>query len=248
MYDLIMCGAIDMVDIDARARSMLKLYQRSLAAQIPYENDHEDSIDTPETRALLARSASAGVVLLKNDDAILPIKADTVQRLAVIGSCAALALTSGGGAASVPYENFKTTPLDAITEMAAERDVQVSYAPGVFTHKFSPVLDPNMRHPDTGEKERAKIEFWKKAPSERWKDAEAEAGVDVGLEPDHVLNSRSTRCFVHDGVPEDICHEGHYARVSARRTHIYLCERLTVDHARLYPSTERQLVYRSHSR
>ena len=59
--------------IDQRARTVLEFVKRSYANGIP-ENAPEKTIDTPETAALLRRVGNEGIVLLKNDKNILPLK------------------------------------------------------------------------------------------------------------------------------------------------------------------------------
>lgn len=61
--------------IDQRARTVLEFVKRSYANGIP-ENAPEDTIDTPETAALLRRVGNEGIVLLKNDRNVLPLKKD----------------------------------------------------------------------------------------------------------------------------------------------------------------------------
>ncbi|MGO4108157.1 beta-glucosidase H [Paenibacillus sp. YAF4_2] len=70
--------------------------------------------------------AEQSIVLLKNDDSILPLA--PANSIAIIGQAAVNLIASGGGSAHVPYAG-SVTPLQAI-EHRAGPDVRVSYVPG----------------------------------------------------------------------------------------------------------------------
>ena len=61
--------------LDERARAVLNLVKACAAAGIP-ENAEEKTGDTPETAALLRRIGNEGIVLLKNEKNVLPLKKD----------------------------------------------------------------------------------------------------------------------------------------------------------------------------
>ncbi|USP81333.1 family 3 glycoside hydrolase [Curvularia clavata] len=123
--------------IDERVRAVLTCIQRSIAAGIP-ENAPEEERDTPETAALLRDIASQGIVLMKNEQDVLPFKRD--KKVLVIGPNAKTAVFSGGGSASLrPY--YAVTPLDGISHKAEN----VEYTVGCHAHKMLPVLGPRMR-------------------------------------------------------------------------------------------------------
>ena len=66
--------------IDERARNVLELVKQCAKSGIP-ENAEEKTIDTPETAAFLRRLASESVVLMKNDDNVLPLSKDKSVRI-----------------------------------------------------------------------------------------------------------------------------------------------------------------------
>ncbi|KAK9311255.1 glycoside hydrolase superfamily [Lipomyces starkeyi] len=67
--------------------------------------------DTPETTALLRKVAGESIVLLKNEDKVLPFKRD--KTIAIIGPDAKIATISGGESASLlPYHAI--TPFEGI--------------------------------------------------------------------------------------------------------------------------------------
>ena len=61
--------------IDERARNVLELVNRCAASNIP-EHAEEKTADTPETAALLRRIGANSIVLMKNEDNVLPLKKD----------------------------------------------------------------------------------------------------------------------------------------------------------------------------
>jgi beta-glucosidase len=65
--------------IDERVRNVLNLVNRVAAAGIP-ENAEEKTADTPETAALLRKIGGESIVLMKNEDSVLPLKKDKKVR------------------------------------------------------------------------------------------------------------------------------------------------------------------------
>lgn len=103
--------------------------------------------DTPEQRAVARTAATESIVLLKNDQDVLPI-ARTIHSIAVIGPNAAVARTGGGGS-SLVRPNYSVAPLDGLRERAGNQ-VQVSYAqgvsiPGEDASKDSPAAQAQLR-------------------------------------------------------------------------------------------------------
>ena len=102
----------------------------------PYARLGADDIASPASRKLALEAALQSLVLLKNEDAILPLKADT--RLAVIGpnadSLAAL------------EANYQGTSVDPVTPLLGLRqrfgDHRVSYAQGAPLSAGVPVMIP----------------------------------------------------------------------------------------------------------
>ena len=95
-----------------------------------FERQHEagGQVDTPAQRAAARTAATEGAVLLKNAGEMLPIDGAKTRSVAVIGPCAAVARTGGGGS-SLVRPAYSVTPLDGIKEAAGAR-VDVRYALG----------------------------------------------------------------------------------------------------------------------
>jgi beta-glucosidase len=125
---------------------ILNFVRKAQESGIPFEAP-EKPIDTPAVRALLREAANAGVVLLKNDDSILPLSLKFGTRIAVIGPNANTASYAGGGSASLPA-SYTVTPLEAITAIADEAGASVSYTIGADCTRWTPLLDQFLRAPD----------------------------------------------------------------------------------------------------
>ncbi|KAH7417854.1 glycoside hydrolase superfamily [Cadophora sp. MPI-SDFR-AT-0126] len=119
--------------IDERVREMLKLVNRCAASGIP-EDAPELEIDSPEIRALLRELAVSSIVLLKNENKILPFS--KTKSTVVIGPNAIIATICGGGSASLPSYNA-TTPYEGIQ---AALGTKVPFTVGAYSHKELPIL------------------------------------------------------------------------------------------------------------
>jgi beta-glucosidase len=86
-------------------------------------------VDTPEQRQVARTAANESIVLLKNSGGALPLSAERMRKIAVIGPNAAVARTGGGGS-SLVRPKYAITALDGIREAAGPR-ADVVYALGV---------------------------------------------------------------------------------------------------------------------
>jgi beta-glucosidase len=72
------------------------------------------SADTPEHRDLALKVAQESIVLLKNDQNVLPFDLEKIKTIAVIGPNADVARTGGGGSSRIrPYHTV--SPLDGLS-------------------------------------------------------------------------------------------------------------------------------------
>ena len=86
-------------------------------------------VDTPEQKAVAFNGATEGIVLLRNDGALLPLDPAKTHSIAVIGPNAAVARTGGGGS-SLVKPKYAIAPLDGIRERAGNA-IRVTYELGV---------------------------------------------------------------------------------------------------------------------
>ncbi|KAF7715058.1 Beta-glucosidase [Penicillium ucsense] len=127
--------------LDERVRNVLNLVNWVDPLGIP-EGAEEKALNRPEDQALMRRAAAESVVLLKNEDNILPLKKD--GPILVIGPNAKIASYCGGGSASLaPY--YTVSPFEGVT---AKSSGEVKYSQGVYSHKDLPLLGPLMKTED----------------------------------------------------------------------------------------------------
>ena len=125
------CRKLLQIELDYCVRNVLNLVKKVMPLGIP-ENAPEGTVDTKETSQALRKIAGDGIVLLKNENNILPLKKD--KTVAVIGPNAKFAAVSGGGSASLlPY--YAITPYDGIAEQAKD----VKYSLGAVGYKALPL-------------------------------------------------------------------------------------------------------------
>jgi beta-glucosidase len=119
-------GSLTEAELDDKVRRILRALVKTRL--IDFEKPQLDSELNSEKHKLLTRKvAEEGIVLLKNDGNILPLK-QSIKKLAVIGPNASLARLGGGGSASVsPF--YAVSPLEGIIELCGP-DTEILYEEG----------------------------------------------------------------------------------------------------------------------
>ncbi|KAK9420744.1 putative Beta-glucosidase [Seiridium unicorne] len=119
--------------IDQRAKTVLEFVKRCYESGIE-ENAPEKTLDTPETAAMLRKIGNEGIVLLKNNNEVLPFKKD--KKTVVIGPNAKIATYHGGGSAALA-SYYAVTPFDGIKEKLSTAP---EYTVGQYSHLMLPPL------------------------------------------------------------------------------------------------------------
>jgi beta-glucosidase len=123
--------------VDAAVTRLLTVFDRLSA--LDDELAPPRGVDRAEDRALARRVAAESMVLLKNDDDMLPIDASAVATIAVIGPNGERARIMGGGSASLA-PHYRLTPLDAM-RLHLHNGVKVLYEQGCDIERTVPPLD-----------------------------------------------------------------------------------------------------------
>ena len=88
----------------------------------------EQTRDTPEMRAFARKLANEGMVLLRNEENVLPIKPGT--KITIIGPNAKARVISGGGSANLKA-SYVVTPFEGIVSNKPD-GVSVEYTIGCY--------------------------------------------------------------------------------------------------------------------
>ncbi|MFD3586717.1 glycoside hydrolase family 3 C-terminal domain-containing protein [Streptomyces sp. NPDC058683] len=124
-------GSVDEALLDRAVRRVLTLKERLGLFENPYVDAAraERVVNRTEHRALALRAARESMVLLKNEGGLLPLAADKVRTVALIGPNADDELNLLGEYNAYPALHETPSIRAALTRLLGDR-VQVRYAPG----------------------------------------------------------------------------------------------------------------------
>lgn len=131
--------------LDERARDILSFVQRQAQRNpdVVFGDGKERTRDSPEGRKFGRRLAAEGIVVLKNEQDVLPIEAKKVKRVALIGPNMKDRIISGGGSAALKA-SYIVTPYAGIVDNAP-KGIEFDYAVGCYgafrsTHRANGVI------------------------------------------------------------------------------------------------------------
>ncbi|HFK5584235.1 TPA: glycoside hydrolase family 3 C-terminal domain-containing protein [Elizabethkingia anophelis] len=118
--DLIKSGKVGTTELDDKVRRILRLaYNTTMNPNKPLGN-----IASEDHMAVAKEIGEEGIVLLQNNNNVLPINTDRVRKIAVIGENAIKMMTVGGGSSSLKVK-YETLPLEGIkSRFGKKADVQ----------------------------------------------------------------------------------------------------------------------------
>lgn len=118
--DLIKSGKVGTTELDDKVRRILRLaYNTTMNPNKPLGN-----IASENHMAVAKEIGEEGIVLLQNNNNVLPINTDKVRKIAVIGENAIKMMTVGGGSSSLKVK-YETLPLEGIkSRFGKKADVQ----------------------------------------------------------------------------------------------------------------------------
>ncbi len=117
-------GELPVADLDAKVRNVLRLiFRTAMNTQKPF-----GALCSEAHYAAARRIGGEGIVLLKNDSALLPVKKEA-KRILVVGENAVKMMTVGGGSSSLKVER-EISPLEGIRTRAAKDGIEVKYVRG----------------------------------------------------------------------------------------------------------------------
>ena len=117
-------GRASMEVLDDKVRRVLRLnFRTAMNSKKPF-----GSLNSPEHNAAARKIAGEGIVLLKNEDNILPIDLEKTSKILVVGENAIKKMTVGGGSSSLKAQN-ECTPVVGLREAVGDK-VEVVYQRG----------------------------------------------------------------------------------------------------------------------
>ncbi|MDR0908054.1 MAG: glycoside hydrolase family 3 C-terminal domain-containing protein [Rikenellaceae bacterium] len=126
LLDSVRSGAVPEGVIDEKVKNILRV--RLAIEPIPAEKANVELTAKPEQAQIAYDVAVKSIVLLKNEDGLLPLNLENHPKIAVIGSNAVQTMGLGGVGAGV--KAFKeVTPLQGLTEKIGDR-AEIVYAEG----------------------------------------------------------------------------------------------------------------------
>ncbi|MDE6845030.1 MAG: glycoside hydrolase family 3 C-terminal domain-containing protein [Lachnospiraceae bacterium] len=135
-------GEISEETVNAKVRNILRMMFRLKMIGKQKEERKRGSYNTPEHREMTLRTAEESMILLKNENHALPLNADKIKKLVVIGQNAAKIHSDGGGSAEIkalyeicPLMGLKTY-LGGNTEVQYLKGYHVPDKPKTFDHNW----------------------------------------------------------------------------------------------------------------
>jgi beta-glucosidase len=125
LVSLVKNGVIAEYLLDEKVRRILTVMYRTGMIE---GKRKEGAYNTKEHRDVAAKVAEEGIVLLKNENNILPLNKNSIKSLAVIGLNATRTQAMGGGSSQVrPF--YEITPLQGLQNIVGS-SASIMYAPG----------------------------------------------------------------------------------------------------------------------
>ena len=123
-YEKLKAGEASMEVLDEKVRRVLRLnFRTAMNSKKPY-----GSICSPEHYDAARKIAGEGIVLLKNENNILPIDLEKTSKILVVGENAIKKMTVGGGSSSLKARD-EFTPIVGLREAVGDR-AEVVYQRG----------------------------------------------------------------------------------------------------------------------
>ncbi|TFK93148.1 glycoside hydrolase family 3 protein [Polyporus arcularius HHB13444] len=144
---LLSCQKLKEATLDERATQILNFVQRQARRNpdVVFGDGKERSRDSPEARAFCRKLAAEGMVVLKNEEGLLPLKGDNVKKIALIGPNMKDRIISGGGSAALKA-TYIVTPYAGLVDNAP-KGVEFKYEVGCYSFKYTPTLEAFLKTP-----------------------------------------------------------------------------------------------------
>lgn len=138
LLEKIKSGELSEVKLDDKVRRILRvMFIIGLFDDYKYDST---KVNTDEHKQIALDVAKEGIVLLKNENSILPLDLSKVKSIAVIGPNSNVARTGGGGSSMVsPF--YSVSPLEALKNKIGDK-VKIIFAQGSLLDGDSEPIEP----------------------------------------------------------------------------------------------------------
>jgi beta-glucosidase len=186
-------GRISEKTIDDKIRRILREYERFGYFDTP-DISKDYILDSAGVRAAALTAARGGIVLLKNEQNILPINSKSMKRIALIGPNGFPGVTGGGGSALV--QPLYPLSLYAALQRIAPKGTSITFESGIYETDIAPsefYRHTNFYTKTKGEKiPGLKVEYY----SKRWPDG-------IPDQEQHVDKSNLVFTHIPSGIVKD---------------------------------------------
>lgn len=157
LLEKIKAGEISEECVNEKIRNILRMMLRLNMIGENKEHRNKGSYNTEEHRRTLLETARESVILLKNEDKLLPLDEKQQKKIAVIGQNAVAVHSNGGGSAEIKAL-YEISPLMGIKKLLGG-NTKVCYAPGYVIPGKEENSDINWQADSTRHLEEGKIQI-----------------------------------------------------------------------------------------
>lgn len=144
-------GAVPLSTIEDKVKRILTVIFKLGLFDNPEWKENPSLINSEDNKKIAYETSKASIVLLKNEQNILPLKQETLKTLAIIGPNAAFARTGGGGSAYVDAID-PVSPIEGLKSRLA-KNVKIEYSQGVTFGEDIKSIEPEFLFTDQSQKQ-----------------------------------------------------------------------------------------------
>lgn len=148
LLDKIKSGELSQAKLDDKVKRILRvMFTIGLFDNYQYD---KSKVNTDEHKKVALDVAKEGIVLLKNENSILPLNPDKIKSVAVVGPNSKVAITGGGGSSMVvPFNSV--SPLEALQNKIGDK-VKINFAQGLIIDGETNVIENKFLFTDKNQK------------------------------------------------------------------------------------------------
>lgn len=148
LFQKIKSGELSELKLDDKVRRILRvMFTIGLFDGYQYDST---KVNTDKHKQVALNIAKDGIVLLKNENSILPLDLNKIKSIAIIGPNSKVAITGGGGSSMVvPFKSV--SPLEALQNKIGDK-VKINFAQGMIIDGETNIIESKYLFTDKDEK------------------------------------------------------------------------------------------------